>query len=110
MNRLMRYIQHIKKWTPFKAKRQETVADLMNIVEQEVEMNPGTTLIVRKYGQQMRSRNIYIPLQDGTSVMLRRVGRRCQVKKGDAEFDIDPKAFAAIWRRCVDKKYKYILK
>ncbi len=110
MLRLVKYIQNIRSWSPFKAKQRETAQDILNIVEQEVESNKGITLVVHKFGRQLRSRVIFIPLKDGNSVMLRRIGKRCQGKKGDFEFEIDMKTFNGFWRTCIDKKYKYIVK
>ena len=110
MTRLVKYLQSIRKWSPWKERRKETEEDVMNIVAQEIETNAGTTLVVHKFGRQIRSRVIYIPLQGWQGVVVRRIGRRCQVKKGDLEFEMDAKAFNALWRTCTDKNYKYIVK
>jgi hypothetical protein len=110
MTRLLRYIQKVRKWATCKYRRQETEVDVMALVRQEVLNNSATTLVVHKYARQVRSRVIFIPLRDGGTVMVRRVGRSCQVKKGVIEFDIDLKEFNGFWMTCIDKNYKYILK
>lgn len=110
MIRLMRHLESIRKWSPWKKRQEETWEDLVNTIEQEIETNSGTTLVVHKFARQIRSRVIYIPLQGGDGIVIRRIGRRCQVRKGDLEFDIDVKTFNGYWRKCADKNYKYIMK
>ena len=110
MNRIVKYLQSIRKWTPYKQRMRATKEELMGIVDQEVESNQGIVLVAQKFGSQIRSRTVYVPLPGEEGILVRRVGRRCQVRRGSHEFDIDVKEFGALWRRCTEKNYKFILK
>jgi len=106
----MKYLRGITGWPSKKGRQEETADDVMSQAQQEVETNAGITLVVHKFGGEFRGRVIYIPLPGGGSVVIKRIGKKCRAKKGALEFDIDPNQFTDLWSRCVEKKYKYIIR
>lgn len=103
----MEYLTEFNKWGLFKS--QKNADDLLQIVELEIEKNSGITIIANRFGRQFKSRIIVIPYA-ADNIIVKAVGSRAKIKKGEQSLDITKKDFNRLWRKCIEKKYKFILK
>lgn len=103
----MKYLVQFEKWLPW---RQDEPEELSFIVESEIESNNNIVLVAHRIGRYIQSKTIIIPLFKGEKIIVRKIGRKSQIKKGNEEIDIDRQDFTRYWSKCIEKKYKFIWK
>jgi hypothetical protein len=103
----MKY-RFLEKWNMWS--KSDDHGDLRSLVENELETNDKTYMLAFRFGRQIRSRTIVIPLSETDKIIIKRVSNRCQIKHNDEIVELENKEFNKFWKKCIDKKYKYHLK
>ena len=106
----MQYLTKFEKWKFPWSSSDDEPDDLKSIVENELESNSGTVMVAFRFGRQIKGRTIIIPLEGGVRIVIKRVGSQCQIKKNKEIIELDKKEFNRFWNKCIEKKYKFILK
>ena len=107
----MRYLTKFEKWKfPWKNADSNEPEDLKSIVENEIESNSGIVIVAFRLGKEIKSKTIIIPFDKRERIIIRMIGYRCEIKKGNDVLELDKKEFTRFWNKCVEKKYKFILK
>lgn len=102
----MKYLAQFEKWFPWKSEPE----DLRSMVENEIDSNVAIVLVAHRLGRFIKSKTIIIPLQNNEKIIVRKIGKKSQIKRDKEELEIDRKEFNRYWYKCIDKKYKFIWK
>jgi hypothetical protein len=103
----MEHLIKFQNWLPW-SKASKKIQDMRQLVEKQLDKNTNIVLFAYRYGDQVRSRVIQIPITASEKIIIKRIGTRCQISRGEEILDIEQKEFQSYWDKCISKKYKFI--